>query len=669
MPQIYALLVGINNYPKQPLQGCINDATAVEYYLKTVYPSGSLHVKKITDHEVDKPERAVIIKAFDFFAGATAGDTCLFYYSGHGSSATAPNVFWTSVNGRLQSFVCSDSRLPGGKDLMDKEMSFLIWQTLQKQPGIHFVAITDCCYSGTITRDIDSIGITDRMLSDGAAPDRVEDYLGYEIPGAYVKSKNPLTGEDRITVMQGQHIHLAASGNEQTSKELQVNGNRRGAFTYSLLKTLYACNGQISYRELVNKTNALVCNMVPDQNPRVNINGGLPPSAQEKIFLSAIPAAPEARYLVYQEQKNRRWCLQAGLLHGLSQGDRVRIEGLADDIVVAYCFADYSVLAPHRKLPDTAAAQEYYATVTLLPDKKLLISCTPGLAATDLDRLLAAYKKWNSGFFVLSTESPGTYIIRKTAQNAYYIGLPGTTTPVFEPVIVNDDVDITVFFSAIDTVAKWLFLLEFQNAGTNLSNEDYSISLYCSNDKVYSDINGFDEVPSIPAMNELHYRQKEDKPRAPAFRLLITNHTKQPLWVSNAYLGFDYSIETGYFNLPPIGAGKTSALLFVKNNGETTDTIVLKIDDEYRQLGYTGIKEYLKLFISCSPIALAHKNQAGLALTRNRERGDNIIFTEKKPDQDAIDRPIFSGKDWKTETIGFHIIDHPTSTATAAPTH
>ena len=68
--KIYALLVGIDNYPdpNHCLQGCINDITAIEKYLnqrldKTEY---ELHLQKLEDKQATRDE--VISRADPFRA-------------------------------------------------------------------------------------------------------------------------------------------------------------------------------------------------------------------------------------------------------------------------------------------------------------------------------------------------------------------------------------------------------------------------------------------------------------------------------------------------------------------------------------------------------------------------------------------------------------------------
>ncbi|HEY6901502.1 MAG TPA: caspase family protein, partial [Puia sp.] len=292
MASIFAVLVGINDYPFKPLQGCINDVDAVEGYLKSNYPADRLNIRRLTDNGPIKPTRQGLIDAFDFFADAKPGDTCLFYYSGHGSFSPAPAGLDNNGELYVQSFVCLDSRGEGGKDLVDKEMAYLIWRRVRSHPDVHFVAITDCCHSGTITKGwIDDSRVTDRMASPGIGhvPATLEEYVGFSDSDFYTK------GAAGYFAGQAKHIHLAASRDNQTSKELLIDGGGiRGAFTWSLLKTLNESSGQITYRKLLNKAKTLTEGLVSNQNPLVHFNGGLPASTNDTIFLSQEKTEKEA---------------------------------------------------------------------------------------------------------------------------------------------------------------------------------------------------------------------------------------------------------------------------------------------------------------------------------------------------------------------------------------
>src|SRR5689334_12856218 len=110
-PHLYAALIGINAYDRNPLDGCIRDVLSVddllrqlsgagenspfnylpEYYLAPgeddqaevedhvrTYGISPATIKKPGFHEITQDVFAHLSKAAD-------GDICLFYYSGHGS--------------------------------------------------------------------------------------------------------------------------------------------------------------------------------------------------------------------------------------------------------------------------------------------------------------------------------------------------------------------------------------------------------------------------------------------------------------------------------------------------------------------------------------------------------------------------------------------------------
>ncbi len=660
MANIYALLTGINNYPIKPLQGCINDVNALQECLTTIYGnSNSLHIKRLTDDDADKPTRENMIAAFDHFNDAKEGDVCLFYYSGHGSFSTAPQEFWTDTSGFVQSFVCEDSRLPGGRDLVDKEMSFLIWKTMIDKPKVTFVAITDCCHCGTITKAIDNSGVTERMVpGDSSVPSNPEDYLGFDFSmevnnkklRAYHISKDDTTGNKRITVSRGNHIHLAASRDSQTSKELNIDGKKRGAFTHSLIKTLYSCGGKISYKELVDKTLILVKNIVPDQNPDINIIGDLLPAEKEKIFLSQEVSVFNPEYLVYYDPKYK-WCIKAGSMHNVSAGDKIHIKGVCDSAVTGSPSPEFSTIKVQPELGDSKTT--YFAAVERQPNQQQLkLSFAADIDAGIKSLIEKESDHSPSALVHILTEGSGQYIIRSNQQQEAFITLPGSETPVFKTKTITDNTEAVTFLNEVETVAKWLHLQEFNNPSSGLTNKDYHLKLYRS-----ATGGNFEAVKEIKVLNDLYYTKDGEDWVSPAFKLLISNTSSQTLWISNAYLEFNYGITIDYFESKmEIKPGGEGWLTFTKNT-TATDIIYLSINDEYQQLGYNETTEYLKLFISTDKIPMDGLEQEGLEL--NPAVKD---VRSKSPGGQPSNKP-FATKEWKTETIGFRIIKPMTETA------
>jgi len=653
MANIFALLVGINNYPVKPLQGCINDVNAVEECLTTIYGnSNKLNVKKLTDDEDDKPVRDNMIAAFDHFKKAKEGDVCLFYYSGHGSFSTAPEEFWTDTSGFVQSFVCQDSRLPGGRDLMDKEMSFLIWKTMIDKPGVTFVAITDCCHSGTITKAIlDDSGITERMMPGESVPAKPEDYLGYDFSTmvdhkkvkAYQHSTNEETGKKRVTVSQGAHIHIAASRDSQTSKELTIEGKKRGAFTHSLLKTLYSCGGKISYKELVDKTAILVKNIVPDQYPDVNLNGGLPTSEKQKIFLSQELSVFNPEYRVYHDPKYK-WCIKAGSMHNVSIGDAIHIKGVCDSEITNSPSPEFSTIKVQPELKEIE--KTYFAAVERMAgERQLKLSFANDIQSTIKSLIGQEQEKSPSAWLQLLTTGPGQYIIRSNDQSEAFITLPGSDHPIFKTRTVKDEGAAVDFLNDIESVAKWLQLQELNNPDSQLTDKDYQLQLYRS-----APGDNFEALKEIKVLNDLYYTKENGEWVSPAFKLKITNTSKQTLWISNAYLEFNYGITIDYFDSKmEIKPGGEGWLTFIKD-ATPTDIVYLSINDTYQELGYFETTEYLKLFIATDKIPLDGLEQEGLELDPAVK-----IARSKSPGGRPTAKSLPT-KEWKTETIGFRII-------------
>jgi hypothetical protein len=82
----YAVLVGINDYPSSPLQGCISDITAVRDKLVNSYGWSSANIHFITDAAATSTR---IVQELQWLASAAdSGSQTVFSFSGHGSPHT-----------------------------------------------------------------------------------------------------------------------------------------------------------------------------------------------------------------------------------------------------------------------------------------------------------------------------------------------------------------------------------------------------------------------------------------------------------------------------------------------------------------------------------------------------------------------------------------------------
>jgi len=160
-PRKLALLVGINQYKNDPLNGCVNDVIMQEMLLIHRFGFNPKDIVILTDKQAT---RQGILEAFEehLIQQAKPGDVAVFHYSGHGSRVLDPNpiigkspiVDGTGLNG---TFVPVDSSLPAGypnvggvvNDIMGHTL-FLLMSAIQTE---YFTAVLDSCFSGLKTRD------------------------------------------------------------------------------------------------------------------------------------------------------------------------------------------------------------------------------------------------------------------------------------------------------------------------------------------------------------------------------------------------------------------------------------------------------------------------------------------------------------------------------------
>ncbi|WP_316826063.1 caspase family protein [Pedobacter miscanthi] len=654
MANIYAVLVGINAYQSTPLNGCLNDVEALSECLTKLYgglPGSVLKIKKVTDLEDGGPTRNNIISAFDFFEQAEQGDECLFYYSGHGSYSDAPIVF-QSASGLVQSLVCIDSREPGGKDLMDRELGFLIWRTLQKRPGVNFVAITDCCHSGTVTKSfLTRKDVTERMMRSepGHAPEDVEGYLGFDekVGGLSAYPLSERDGKAYIRSVQGDHIHLAASRDYQTAKELPIGGKVRGAFTFSLIEQLYRTGGSISYRDLVERIGIQINNVVDDQLPGLNTNGKLTGIDGDRIFLGK-SLIGGAAYKVYYDRIEMGWCIDAGPIHNLNPGDQVvTSKGIICEVLHS---ASAGVSRLNNDIRLGGIDEVWSAEVIRKKPSKFTVGVPSGLGLPSASDFNAAASTQTCLSF--EDDKTGRFVIGKNDLNEIYLSLGGGSVPLFLPVFDLSPLNLGSFLDSAERVARSFYLRELEGTGNQKGNLPYTVNVFRSIDNISMAATGFEKIGNGNSVQEVYYKKKGKDWHQPVIKVSVTNNSEERLWVGSAYLGFDHAITGNLFSPVEIAKGKTEWLTFLGQPG--SDLIYLGIDQHIRELNYTEVTEYIKLFVAVEQISTDGLTQPGVKLTEAPgQKNLKAIVNGRGAASRPFNEP--SGLYWYTETLGFTI--------------
>ena len=128
-----ALIVGIDDYEKSSLSGCVNDANAIAAVLATHATGAPNFDTRLVTSPPTSPTRATlrdaIVKLFE-----TECDVALFYFSGHG--------FVRSGDGCI---VTKDAKKYDEGILMTEILGFA-----NNSPVKNKVIVLDCCYSGNM---------------------------------------------------------------------------------------------------------------------------------------------------------------------------------------------------------------------------------------------------------------------------------------------------------------------------------------------------------------------------------------------------------------------------------------------------------------------------------------------------------------------------------------
>jgi Caspase domain/N-acetylmuramoyl-L-alanine amidase len=228
--RVYALCIGIDDYPDKPLSGCVADA---KLWADTLRLRGA--IVHATLHNAAATKRGIVDAWQAVCARAQYGDTVVIQYAGHGTQV--PDTSGDEKNGLDQAWVPYDYE--SGHALVDDEIGGLI--DSQTPDGVSLVLITDCCNSASNTR-------AKSATLDNNSKSR---FLRLENKPAFVekfaKTNARWTRELRARGERApeREIHFAGCQDDQSSFE--SNGN--GAFTLAAVAALNALHAGGLYSE------------------------------------------------------------------------------------------------------------------------------------------------------------------------------------------------------------------------------------------------------------------------------------------------------------------------------------------------------------------------------------------------------------------------------------
>ncbi|MEM6963542.1 MAG: caspase family protein [Bacteroidota bacterium] len=642
MKNLYALLVGINDYPvaSHKLNGCINDRDAIHDFFNRYAELNDLNYQPLLLSD-QTATRQGIINGFDHFQNAQDNDLCVFYYSGHGSQMVAPQEFWKDeTDRRCETVVCYDSRIGQGRDLSDKELSYLLWKASQGKT-VHFLAIFDCCHAGSITRDVE---VRHRMAEVNTTPVFAKEFEGV----ATYKSQ-----AGQLIPPESDHVTLSASRSYESSVEVTLGGKKRGLFTYSLIDVLNQSElSTMSYAGLMSKVQTRVHNRIGSQHPEANAQGK---ASVDQIFLNGSLWVDPSFVVKFNEQKG--WIIDLGHLHGMNAAVTLTAEdnGAMKTLAIKNIETAESVIKTEDWMQP--AKKFYYVRAIAGLNKKVNISFFPQLQNEQAKQYIREMvKDWNIEY--VDDHTAADYWMRLRDDDGYILTLPHQERPLFKAIpesTGNPSEGLTsaevLFLKNVNKVARWKEVSELSNPlASGAAAQELDIQFFQVNEHVdYLAVK--EETPMDTDGDAVfHYAFKDGVWEKPSLRLSIKNIGDRPLWVTTLFLGEDFVVTDYFMPVKEIRPGDEAyPLQAVDQNGYKVNIIPIHVPDEIHSWGETEISNQLKIIASATPFSVEAFRQTGLELeakpTTRGAKSRGMGFGPPSPPPTIPTQPTWFTKD------------------------
>ncbi|MBS0364065.1 MAG: caspase family protein [Proteobacteria bacterium] len=217
-----ALLVGINAYPGQPLNGCVNDVTDMAQFLVQALNFDQDGVRLLVDARATA--QAIMDRLDWLVAGAAMGDRLFFHYSGHGTQFPMRDATG-AVTAQHDSICPVDFDWTREHAILDDDLRAVIDRV---PDGVEFIFVSDSCNSGDLTRAFRRW--RPRFL----------------VPPADIAWRSATAAKKNLMATPIAHDRcglISGCRSDQESADAVFGGRYNGALTYFLLQTLSGPGG------------------------------------------------------------------------------------------------------------------------------------------------------------------------------------------------------------------------------------------------------------------------------------------------------------------------------------------------------------------------------------------------------------------------------------------
>ncbi|MBE9144273.1 caspase family protein [Planktothrix mougeotii] len=349
----HALLIGIDCYLPNKLsdgsyyknlKGCVRDINSVEAFLKNRLEVPETQIIKLTashtqySFEPSEPKELwptyenIVAKFKEITEKAQPQDQVYIHYSGHGGRATTIYPKLKGENGVDESLVPTDIGNSEARYVRDLELAKLLQDMVEK--GLVVTVALDSCHSGGASRNLGDncdirraeggeIDTTPRLTESLVAS---ADELAQTWQSLAQNNKNirNVTSSGWLPEPKGYTLFAACRDNEY-AYETDFDGERHGALTYWLLRSLEKFGTKVTSKILHNHIFGKIHSQFEKQTPMLQ-------GESDRSFFGNDFASPDLTVSVIEvDSENKQVKLNAGQAQGLRKGAEFAIyPGIAD---------------------------------------------------------------------------------------------------------------------------------------------------------------------------------------------------------------------------------------------------------------------------------------------------------------------------------------------------
>lgn len=635
---VYALIVGINEYQRSPLRGCVKDSLEIGKLLSNdLFPDNyQFHIKYL--HNEAATRMNIISHWENHLRKAQKGDVALFYFSGHGTQEEADPTIWQEEgDAKLEGLVCYDS-LKTNLFLADKELRFLIHEVAKNDP--HILTIFDCCHSGENTRAYEETDTTKKELAYSKMSNKFparkwEDFYFHDKVDIELL-KDPSVDLNKV-LPQGNHIQLAACQSNQSAYETTIKDwGKGGIFTYTLIDILKRSKGVVTYYDLKSRIHQYIKNRYR-QSPTIYVKGN---SSREiyKTFLGGEQHSQPLYGNVIYNKKREAWILDLGAIHGISkQAEAVTIKVNEKEVVgkIVKVHASDTEIAPVTDLPK-GAYQAFISSFKSAPIAVFLNGTSDD--QTTLYTLQKSIEEKGTNINLVSDETQADYTIQ-FAKPFVSITLPfDPSRPLVLPIEATNPKAAEITFDYLYHISKWEFIKLLHNTDntSQLDSDALKIEFFDTDNE------------EIPLKDEQIIRKVTSPEEEGAMRIRLTNVSPKTVHVAVLYLGSNFE---AYPNLLETKVQVLNRNDFVWLGAADGDgSIPYQLDTSRHVFNWKENTTYFKFIISTKPFAIDNLELSSLpdptdliAASKAVTRGIKVKATSPKSEK------------WTTRLIAFTI--------------